>query len=61
MAKIVLGDDWFIDLVNKRSQQAKGDRKSGKKFVTLKELQKEYQKGGVDARVRISLILSPPK
>jgi hypothetical protein len=38
-------DKWFIDLVNKRSRQAESDRKSGKKFVTLRELQKEYQKG----------------
>jgi hypothetical protein len=39
-------DDWFIDLVNERSRKAELDRKSGKKFVSLKELQKEYRKGG---------------
>ena len=38
-------DDWFIDLVNERSRKAESDKKSGKKFVTLKELQREYRKG----------------
>jgi hypothetical protein len=32
-------DDWFIDYVNKRGVQAKADRKKGKQFVSLKELQ----------------------
>ncbi len=34
-------DDWFIDFVNKRGMLAKSDRKAGKKFATLQELQKE--------------------
>jgi len=36
-------DDWFIDLVNKRSRMAEVDRNSGKSFTTLNELQKEYR------------------
>ena len=38
-------DDWFIDLVNRRSRQAESDRKAGKKFIGLRELQEEYRKG----------------
>jgi hypothetical protein len=37
-------DNWFIDLVNARTRKAEADLKSGKKFVALKELQKEYRK-----------------
>jgi hypothetical protein len=36
-------DTWFIDFVNKRTRLAEADRKAGKKFTTLKELQKEYK------------------
>jgi len=32
-------DDWFMDLVNKRTNLAAADRKAGKRFTTLKELQ----------------------
>jgi hypothetical protein len=38
-------DEWFIDLVNRRSRQAESDKRAGKKFIGLKELQKEYGKG----------------
>jgi hypothetical protein len=34
---------WVIYLVNKRSRQAEADRKSGKKCVILRGLQKEYR------------------
>jgi hypothetical protein len=36
-------DAWFIDLVNKRTRLAETDRKAGKRFTTLNELQKEYK------------------
>jgi hypothetical protein len=36
-------DDWFIDLVNSRTALAKSDRKAGKKFTTLQELQRNYK------------------
>ncbi len=36
-------DDWFIEFVNKRSRLAKAERKAGKKFTKLEELQKEYR------------------
>jgi hypothetical protein len=36
-------DTWFIDFVNKRTRLAVADRKAGKRFTTLKELQKEYK------------------
>ena len=32
----------FIDYVNSRTQQAMNDRKKGKKFFNLEELQKEF-------------------
>ena len=34
-------DDWFIAFVNKRGAMAKADKKAGKKFSTLEELQKK--------------------
>ena len=36
-------DDWFIEFVNKRSRLAEAERKAGKKFTKLEELQKEYR------------------
>jgi hypothetical protein len=36
-------DKWFVDLVNKRTRVADADRKAGKKFTSLEELQKEYK------------------
>ena len=33
-------DKWFVDLVNKRTRVADADRKAGKKFTSLDELQK---------------------
>ena len=33
-------DKWFVDLVNKRTRVADADRKAGKKFTSLEELQK---------------------
>lgn len=35
-------DDWFIDFVNKRGKLAKAEKKAGRKFAKLEELQKEY-------------------
>lgn len=37
-------DEDFINYVDIRTQQAIGDRKSGKKFHNLAELQKEFSK-----------------
>jgi hypothetical protein len=34
-------DNWFIDYVNKRGSEAKAQKKAGKKFTSLDELQKE--------------------
>lgn len=36
-------DDWFINIVNQRSSLAKAEKKAGKKFTKLEELQKEYR------------------
>jgi hypothetical protein len=36
-------DEWFIRYVNRRGEGAKGDKEAGKKFISLKELQKDYQ------------------
>ena len=36
-------DKWFVDLVNRRNRLAEADRKAGKKFTSLEELQKEYK------------------
>ena len=36
-------DKWFVDLVNKRTRLSDADRKAGKKFTSLEELQKEYK------------------
>jgi len=36
-------DNWFIDFVNKRGTAAKTDRKAGRKFTKLDDLQKMYR------------------
>jgi hypothetical protein len=36
-------DEWFIRYVNHRGLEAGEDRKAGKKFISLAELQKEYR------------------
>lgn len=36
-------DSWFIDYVNKRGSLAESDKKAGRKFTRLEELQKEYK------------------
>ncbi len=36
-------DEWFIEFVNKRGRLAKAQKKAGRKFTKLKELQKEYK------------------
>jgi hypothetical protein len=36
-------DKWFIRYVNQRGQEAGEDRKAGKRFISLAELQKEYR------------------
>lgn len=36
-------DQWFINLVNKRTRQAEVDKKAGKKFVSLEELTRDYE------------------
>jgi hypothetical protein len=36
-------DEWFVRYVNQRGRKAGEDRKVGKKFISLAELQKEYQ------------------
>jgi len=36
-------DEWFVDFVNKRSSMAKAAKQSGKKFIKLENLQKEYK------------------
>jgi len=36
-------DNWFIDFVNKRGHAAKADKKAGRKFTKLGDLQKAYQ------------------
>ncbi len=36
-------DEWFIRYVNQRGRGASEDRKAGKKFISLAELQKEYR------------------
>jgi hypothetical protein len=36
-------DEWFIRYVNQRGREAGEDRKAGKKFISLAELQKEYR------------------
>lgn len=38
-------DKDFIDYVNYRTQQAMEDRKKGRKFYDLRELQKEFSEG----------------
>ena len=37
-------EQWFIDYVNKRTQEAIRARKADKKFVSLEELQGEFLK-----------------
>jgi hypothetical protein len=34
-------DDWFINYVNKRGRMAKAEKKAGKKFTKLEDLQRE--------------------
>ena len=36
-------DKWFIDFVNRRGMLAKSERKAGKPFHKLEDLQKEYR------------------
>jgi hypothetical protein len=36
-------DEWFIRYVNQKGQEAVEDKKAGKKFTSLAELQKEYR------------------
>ena len=36
-------DEWFIDFVNKRGELAKDDKKAGKKFKKLEDLEEEYR------------------
>jgi len=36
-------DDWFINFVNQRTSIAKTEKKTGKKFTKLEELQKGYR------------------
>jgi len=36
-------DEWFIDYVNRRGRLAKIERKAGKKFTKLEDLQREYR------------------
>jgi hypothetical protein len=36
-------DAWFIAFVNKRGALAKAEKKAGKKFTRLEELQKKYK------------------
>jgi len=36
-------EDWFIDFVNKRGAVTESERKMGRKFMKIKELQQEYQ------------------
>jgi hypothetical protein len=36
-------DSWFIEFVNKRGNAAKTDKKSGRKFAKLDDLQKAYR------------------
>ncbi len=36
-------DNWFIEFVNKRALLAKSERKAGRKFTKLEDLQKEYR------------------
>jgi hypothetical protein len=36
-------EDWFIDFVNRRGTAAQIEKKAGKKFIRMEELQKDYQ------------------
>lgn len=36
-------DEWFIDFVNKRGASAKAEKKTGRKFTRLEDLQKAYR------------------
>lgn len=36
-------DDWFIAFVNKRSSIAKKQRRAGRNFTKLEDLQKKYR------------------
>ena len=36
-------DEWFIDYVNRRGRLAKMERKTGRKFAKLEDLQRQYR------------------
>ncbi|MFH0813371.1 MAG: hypothetical protein V2A69_11125 [Pseudomonadota bacterium] len=36
-------DDWFMEFVNKRGTVAEYEKKTGKKFIKIEELQEEYR------------------
>ena len=36
-------DEWFIDYVNRRGRLAKMERKVGRNFVKIEDLQREYR------------------
>ena len=36
-------EDWFIDFVNKRGALAQCEKKMGRKFIKIEELQQDYQ------------------
>jgi hypothetical protein len=36
-------DDWFIEYVNQRSKLAKSEKRVGKKFTKIEELQRAYR------------------
>lgn len=36
-------DDWFVEYINRRGAQAKIDKKRGKKFTSLSELQESFK------------------
>ena len=36
-------EDWFIDFVNKRGSLAQYEKKMGRKFIKMEELQENYQ------------------
>jgi hypothetical protein len=36
-------DQWFIDFINRRTKAALEDKKKGKRFFSLKEIQKAYK------------------
>jgi len=36
-------DDWFVEYVNRRGTQSKIDKKRGRKFTSLSELQESFK------------------